>query len=151
LGTRERGATIVEFSIAIVVILLLVAFFVDVAVTYYRYNLLVFGSQRVSRRVAVNVGADTSPAGLQSELQSQLQTYFSKLGAPSGSITVDSANIVLSDCGTPEVRCFLHVQGVTWESFSVMSKLAGGLFNIKTETKVLIEDPCFQCAAIPCP
>lgn len=144
----DAGAVFVEFSIAFLILFCLIGFFIDIALTYYRFNILVFGTQRVSRRIAVDVGPNTAPTALTSSFQGELRDYFSALGIPGGDIHVQAANIEVTGCGTPQVRCFLHVEGASWHSFSIISRLLGGVVNFETDAKTLIEDPCFQCASV---
>lgn len=137
----ETGAVLVEFFLAFIVFLMVVGFLVDISFTYFRYNLLVFASQKVSRRIAVNVRGNNDETALATAVQADLRNYLQGFG-----IDPDEIGIVRADIETdPDTgRWYLHVQGITWDSFSLMTAFFQTPFTIQTKTRVLIEDPCFS-------
>lgn len=146
--TKEGGAVMVEFSVAFIVLAMILALIIDLSFTYFRYNLLVFASQKVSRRIAVDVEGNNDAGTLAPAAQASLREYLGRFGVDPAQIGIATAAIEWDNGPSGlamDRRCYLHIQGITWQSFSFLTAFFQTPFTIRTKTRVLIEDPCFVC------
>jgi hypothetical protein len=134
----------------------IVAFFVDIALTYSRYGLLVFAGEKVAREIALVMNENPDPSGgyspsnlqLRNRIRSEVRAYLASLGFDASTVDFTSVGAVYiekeTDRSNVVERCYLVIEGLRWESVRVMgSSLA--IFDLTARTKALIEDPCYVC------
>ena len=154
--TSSQGAVLVEFLLGFVFFILLIYFYIDVSLSYVRYNMLVYATETVTRKLAVNFGtgfnygtqgrADLEDMAL-TEMRSIINSFgfdgstlqFTHIGGAPG-----EGLEIAKDCTTTPQRCFLVLNEVMWPSFSVAT-VKFPLFNMKTSTRSMIEDNCMNC------
>jgi hypothetical protein len=126
----------------------------DAALTFMRYNLLVFSVQRVTRQMVVEVATDysnVSDTQLEGRALDTVRTYLSELGFPTGQVSFETPGTgagqgfeIVKDCSQTPARCFIVMNDVVWTSSNAARSYLG-FFTIRTTSKALIDDPCYVC------
>ncbi len=138
-----------EFALVFALFMMIIGITIDLSLTYFRYNLLTFVSQRVVRGFAADLQGNHSTSDqtqLKVKVVEKLESTLADLGASYADFDIGEVKIVIEGCGTSQLRCYLQVDDVRWKSFSGANLFWNASFYVTTESKVLIEDPCFICA-----
>ncbi len=137
---EEKGATLVEFVLVLIVTLGVIGFMIDSAVAYFHYHLLVHANAATVRRLAVNVQGATSEPDLANLAETMVdQRYRNAYG-----VQMPSADFAARIERTPDAACLLRVRAeMPFRCFFCV--YFDGPFNLITEAEALIEDECFTC------
>ena len=151
-----RGAVLIEFLLGFVIFIIIMFFYIDISLSYMRYNLLLYTTETVTRKLAVNFGAGFNygtqgRADLEDKALTEMRAIINSMGFNGN--TLNFSHIgggsgegleIVKDCSSTPQRCFLVLNDVTWSSFSVASTKFP-LFNMKTSARSMIEDNCMTC------
>ncbi len=143
----DRGATLVEFSLAAVLIMGMVGFFFEGGVAYFRYSLLVTSLTQNARRLALDMHGHScaDPAALNALAQSEVSTFMSSAyGAVADDLSVNAAVLYSPPSGSQPSKCTLSLKG-RWPAYCFFCIFFQHGLAIGAEGESLIEDQCFTC------
>lgn len=149
---RERAAVLLEFAVSVAILLPIIYFFIDITLSYVRYNMLVFAAESVSRKMAVNLNINYGLQGvpdLEDMAETELGNFVASMGFDKSTLALATRKgggglSIDKDCSTTPPRCWLVMSEISWPSFSVASTQFP-LFSMKATTRSLIEDNCMNC------
>ena len=146
---NERGATMAEFAMAIVIVLGLLGLVFDLGLSLYKYSLLTHATSKVSRNIAAKLDRHWSVdcLDINDEVEQRARHYLGDTlrisGAYSFQTTVfDSADP--SQPANPDQQSVLRVKGI-WAVDCFICMLSPKTVRVSTTTETLIENPEFYC------
>jgi Flp pilus assembly protein TadG len=124
----EAGAALVEFAIALPILLLIVWCIVDFARAYYTINSLATAVREGARYAAVQVTPGTSPA--LDSIKGRVKTAFNAFGGDS----ITDAEINIYDSTATQGNVTVQVKDYVWLTTTPINIITGGQIKMTRQS-----------------
>lgn len=150
LTIETRGATLVEFALAALIIMGMVGFFFEGGTAYFRYSVLVNSLTHNARRLSLDMRGESclDPTALDTRATNEVRSYMSNslgLGMDVSDLTVDASVVHTPSTGTQPSRCTLSLRG-RWPAYCFFCIFFQDDVVLGAEGESFIEDECFACS-----